>query len=119
MARSRDLHREQYWQQHHHRQHSSGLSIGAYCTRECISAAAFYAWKNRLASSLPALPDPPLFVPVNFASIPRSAATVSSRGVEIELSYHVRLRLDYLPEPEWLCRIAAGLASLPDKEARS
>jgi hypothetical protein len=51
-------------------QHSSGLSISAYCTRECISAAAFYAWKKRLTPLLPALPEPAVFVPVNIASVP-------------------------------------------------
>ena len=119
MARSRDPRREHYWRQHHLRQHSSGLSIGEYCTRECISAAAFYAWKKRLAPSLPALPEPPLFLPVNVASPPRSGGTVAGPGIEIELSNYVRLRLDSLPEPEWLCRITAGLASLLNKEAIS
>ena len=116
MARLRDPRREHYWRQHLVRQHSSGLSIGAYCTRECISAAAFYAWRKRLAPSLPALPEPPLFLPVNVASSPRSVGAVASPGIEIDLSNYVRLRLDSLPEPEWLCRITAGLASLLNKE---
>ena len=33
-----------------------------------------------------------------------------------EIGDRVRLRLDSLPEPEWLCRIVAGLASLLNKE---
>ena len=116
MARSRDPRRERYWRQHHLRQHSSGLSIGAYCTRECISAAAFYAWKKRFTPSLPAIPEPPLFLPVNVASRPPSGGIIAGPGIEIELSNYVRLRLDSLPEPEWLCRITAGLASLLNKE---
>jgi hypothetical protein len=116
MARSRDPRREHYWRQHQLRQHSSGLSIGAYCTRECISAAAFYAWRKRLAPSLPALPEPPLFLPVKLASRPPLGSTVASPAIEIELSNYVRVRLDSLPEPEWLCRITAGLASLLNKE---
>jgi hypothetical protein len=119
MPRSRDSHREYYWRQHHQRQHTSGLSVAAYCTRECISAAAFYAWKNRLISSLPALPEPPLFVPVNLASGSRPADTIIGPGTEIQLPHHVRLRLDSLPEPEWLCRVVAGLACLLSKEATS
>ena len=56
MARIRDLNREHYWRQHHVRQRTSGLSIAAYCQRESISAAAFYAWRHRLgAASLPAV----------------------------------------------------------------
>jgi hypothetical protein len=116
MARSPDPRREHYWRQHHQLQLSSGLSIHAYCTRECISAAAFYAWRKRLAPSLPALFEPPLFVPVTLASSPRLGDTVASTGIEIELSSYVRLRLDSLPEPEWLCRVTAGLASLLNKE---
>jgi hypothetical protein len=119
MARSRDPRREHYWRQHQLRRHSSGLSIGAYCTRECISAAAFYAWRKRLAPSLPALPEPPLFLPVNLASRPPLGSIVASAGIDIELSNYVRLRLDSLPEPEWLCRITAGLASLLNKEVIS
>jgi hypothetical protein len=119
MGRSRDPRREPFWRQHHQRQLSSGLSVHAYCARECISAAAFYAWRKRLAPSLPALPEPPVFVPVSVASSPRLGDTVASTGIEIELSRYVRLRLDSLPEPEWLCRITAGLSSLLNKEVSS
>jgi hypothetical protein len=116
MARSRDPRREHYWWQHQLRQHSSGLSIGACCTRECISAAAFYTWRKRLA---PSLPEPPLFLPVNLAPRPPLGSIVASAGIEIELSNYIRLRLDSLPEPEWLCRITVGLASLLNKEVIS
>ena len=119
MARLRDPHREHYWRQHHLRQRTSGLSIGDYCTRECISAAAFYAWRKRLAPLLPALPEPPLFVPVNLSSATGSAGTLPCHKIEIEVSHYVRLRLDSLPEPEWLCRVTAGLTSLLSKEAIS
>jgi hypothetical protein len=119
MARSRDPRREHYWRQHLLRQHTSGLSIHAYCTRECISAAAFYAWRKRLAPTLPALPEPPLFLPVHLASHAPLGGAVASPGIEIELSSYVRLRLDSLPEPQWLCRVTAGLASLLSKEVIS
>lgn len=119
MARPSVSHREHHWRQHHKRQCSSGLSIADYCRRECISAAAFYAWKNRLATSLPALPEPPLFVPVIRASNRLQTNTVLGPEIAIELPHHVRLRLDSLPEPEWLCRVVAGLTSLVSKEAIS
>lgn len=119
MARSRDLHREEYWRQRHQRQRTSGLSIADYCTRECISAAAFYAWKKRLSTSLPALPERPLFIPVNLALTPRQTDTTVGRGTEVELPHDVRLHLDSLPEPEWLCRLVAGLATILSKEAVS
>lgn len=117
MARTRDLNREYHWRQHHLRQRSSGLSIEAYCQHECISAAAFYAWKRRLGTaSLPAVSSPPLFVPINVAATPHRDNAASDPGVEIKLPQQVRLRLATLPEPEWLCGIVAGLANLPLKE---
>src|SRR5262245_15380861 len=117
MARIRDLNREHYWRQHHVRQRASGLSVAAYCHRESISAAAFYAWKHRLGVvSLPAVANPPLFVPLKVTAEPHRINSASDPGVEIRLPQQVHLRLATLPEPEWLCGIVAGLANLPHKE---
>lgn len=117
MARPKDVNRENTWRQRHQRQAASGLSVAAFCECECISAAAFYAWKKRLAvPSLPALPEPPVFVPVDLDFSPRYAGSLPGHGVEVELPHQVRVRLDTMPEPEWLCRIVAALASLPRKE---
>jgi hypothetical protein len=118
MASIRDFDREYFWRQHHGRQRSSGLSIAAYCQRECISAAAFYAWKHRLSTaSLPAVSTPPLFVPLNVTATSHRLNAAADLGVEVRLPQQVRLRLATLPEPEWLCGIVAGLANLPQKEA--
>ena len=118
MARIMDLNRAHTWRQRHHRQKCSGLSVTAFCSREGISPAAFYAWKHRLAAtSLPALPEPPLFVPLDLDSSPRPTDAVLGCGVEIELPHQVRVRLDTVPEPEWLCRIVAALGGLPRKGA--
>jgi len=118
MARLADPNREHTWRQRHQRQSSSGLSVSEFCAREGISAAAFYAWKKRLAvRSLATLPKPPLFVPLDFDSSPRRAEPVLGRGVEIELPHQVRVRLDTMPEPDWLGRVVAALASLPLTEA--
>jgi hypothetical protein len=117
MARPKDANRENAWRQRHQRQIASGLSVVAFCKRECISTAAFYAWKKRLAvPPLPALPEPPVFVPVGLDFSPRSAGALLGHGVEVELPQQVRVRLDTMPEPEWLCRVVAALASLPRKE---
>jgi hypothetical protein len=117
MARIRDLDREHHWRQHHFRQRSSGLSITAYCQRECISAAAFYAWKHRLgAVPLPAVSNPPVFVALKATAVPHRINAASDSGVEIRLPQQVHLRIANLPEPEWLCGIVAGLANLPNKE---
>jgi hypothetical protein len=118
MARPKDANRENTWRQRHQRQSASGLSVATFCERECISVAAFYAWKKRLAApSLPPLPEPPVFVPVDLDFSPRYTGVILSRGVEVELPHQVRVRLDTTPEPEWLCRIVAALASLSRKEA--
>jgi len=115
MARIMDLNRAQTWRQRHQRQKSSGLSVAAFCSREGISPAAFYAWKHRLAAR--AFPEPPLFVPLDLDSSTRQTDAVLGRGIEIELPHQVRVRLDSVPEPEWLCRVVAALAGLPRKGA--
>jgi IS66 Orf2 like protein len=85
MAHIMDLNRAHTWRQRHQRQKSSGLSVAAFCSREGISPAAFYAWKHRLAArSLPALPEPPLFVPVDLDPSPRQTDAVLGRGVEFD-----------------------------------
>jgi hypothetical protein len=105
MARIMDLNRARRWRQRHQRQESTGLSVTAFCSREGISPAALYAWNHRLAApSLPALPEPPLFVPLDLDSSPQQTDAVLGRGVEIELPHQVRVRRDTVPEPEWLCR---------------
>ncbi len=120
MARIRDLNREHHWRQHHLRQRASGLSIAAYCQREAIAAAAFYASRHRLgAVSLPAIANSPLFVPLKAVTTPHRIDAVSDSGVEIRLPQQVYLRLATLPEPEWLCGIVAGLSNHLSKEAGS
>jgi hypothetical protein len=118
MARVRDLNRKYTWRQRHQRQSSSGLSVAAFWAREGISAEAFYAWRHRLAArSLPARLEPPLFVPLDLDSPHRQTSAALGRGLEVELPNQVRLRLDIMPEPEWLCRVVAALVGLPRKEA--
>jgi hypothetical protein len=118
MARPKDLSLECAWRQRLRRQTSGGLSIPAFCAREGISAASFYSWRRRLAvRSLPARPEPPLFIPLPLESVPAQTDPVVGRGVEIELPHQVRLRFDTVPEPEWVGRVVAALAGLPLREA--
>jgi hypothetical protein len=118
MARPKDLNLERAWRQRLRRQTSSGLSIPAFCASEGISSASFYSWRRRLAvRSLPARPEPPLFVPLHLESVPTQTDPVVGRGVEIELPQQVRLRFDTPPEPEWLGRVVAALAGLALREA--
>jgi hypothetical protein len=118
MARPKDPNLERTWRQRLQRQASSGLSIPAFCAREGVSSASFHSWKRRLtAPSLPARPQPPLFVPLHLDSSQGQADPIPGRSVEIELPHRVRLRFDALPDPQWLGRVVAVLAGLPSQEA--
>ena len=120
MARSKDPDLERTWRQRLQRQTFSGLSILAFCAREGVSSASFYAWKRRLtAPSLAARLRPPLFVPLHLDSASRQVDPLPGGGVEIELPHRVRLRFDAPPEPDWLVRVVAALAGLPSQEATS
>jgi len=118
MARPKDLNLERAWRQRLRRQSTSGLSISAFCAREGVSCASFQAWKRRLAArALPARPEAPLFVPLHLDPQPPEGGQAPVHAVELELPHQVRLRFDSPPEPEWLGRVVAVLASLPRLEA--
>jgi hypothetical protein len=117
MARPKDLGLEHTWRRRLRRQAASGLSIPAFCVREGVSSASFYAWRRRLAAPPPAAPpEPPLFVPLHLDPSPHPDDTTAGRGFVIELPHHVRLRCDAAPEPEWLGRLVAALAGLRPRE---
>ena len=118
MARPKDPNLERTWRQRLQRQTSSGLSIPAFCAREGVSSASFHSWKRRLtAPSLPARPQPPLFVPLHLDPSAGQADPLPAGGVELELPHQVRLRFDAPPEPDWLVRVVAALAGLASQEA--
>lgn len=118
MARPKDPDLEHAWRQHLQRQSQSGLSISAFCAREGVSSASFYAWKRRLAArSSPARPEPTLFVPLRLDTRSHEDGRSPRQGVELNLPHQVRLRFDSPPEPEWLGRVVAALAGLPRREA--
>ena len=118
MARPKDPNLERAWRQRLQRQSTSGLSIASFCAREGVSSASFQAWKRRLAArSLPARPEPPLFVPLSLDPHPPEGGLPPFHRVELELPHQVRLRFDSPPEPEWLGRVVAALAGLPRQEA--
>jgi hypothetical protein len=120
MARPRDPDLERAWRQRLQRHSTSGLSISAFCAHEGVSSNSFQTWKRRLAArSLPPRPQPPLFVPLHLDPDPPQPAQPLFHGVEIELPHQVRLRLDSLPQPQWLGRVVAAIAGLPPQEATS
>src|SRR5262249_3652893 len=117
MARPKDLSLEHTWRLRLRRQAASGLSISAFCSREGVSSPPFYAWRRRLPPPPTAgRPDRPLFGPLQFDSAPRPEETAPDHGFEIELPHHVRLRCAAAPEPEWLGRLVAALASVAPQE---
>ncbi len=120
MARPRDPNLEHTWRQRLLRQSTSGLSISVFCALEGVSSSSFQSWKRRLAArSLPALPEPPLFVPLHLDPDPPQASHVISHRLELELPHQVRLRFDSPPQPEWVARLVAALAGLHHQEATS
>ena len=81
MARPKDLGLEHTWRRRLRRQATSGLSIPAFCAREGVSSASFYAWRRRLAAPprrratrpAPVRPAPPrsLAPPGGDGTVPR------------------------------------------------
>ena len=99
MARPKDPNLERAWRQRLRRQTSSGLSIAAFCAREGVSSASFHAWKRRLtARSLPARPEPPLFVPLHLDPHPHRSRSASS-AVGSRSSYPTRSDSASTPRP--------------------
>jgi transposase len=98
----------QRWQQRLERFRRSGLTVPAFCDREGISAAAFYAWRRRLQHdpALPAAADPRL-VPVRFVTPPTSAP------VEVVLPSGLTLRLSPDCDLAWLRRFLPLLGVTP------
>jgi len=118
MARPKNPDLEKLWRQRCHRQAVSGLSVAAFCAREGVYPTGFCSWKRRLAAAPePAARRSSLFVPVRIPNQPRDLDPSPTRGVVLELPHRVRLRLDGPPEPEWLGRLVAAMAALPDREA--
>jgi hypothetical protein len=118
MARPKDPDLERLWRERLRRQSQSGLPVAAFCAREGVSPAAFYYWKRSLApAARPASPRPDLFVPVRVPREPRQHAGSMAPGVVLDLPHRVRIHLSATPEPEWLARLVATLAELPDREA--
>lgn len=117
MARPRDPGLERAWRQRLERQSQSDLSISAFCAREKVSSSSFHAWKRRLVARLsPVRPVSPLFVPLHIAPLSREDGRSPRHGIELELPHQVRLRFDSPPDPEWLGRVVAALATLPRRE---
>jgi hypothetical protein len=117
MARPKDLGLEHTWRRRLRRQATGGQSIPAFCEREGVSTASFYAWRRRLAAPPAATrSDPPLFVPIRLDPSIRPDGTPPALGFEIELPHRIRLRCAAAPDPLWLGRLVVALAGLAPRE---
>ena len=108
MPRAADPTTHHRWQQRLQRFARSGLSVPAFCSREDISPAAFYAWRHRLRSEARPSPDaPPQFLPVHLAEPPPSAP------VELLLPSGCVLRLVPGCDPAWVRQLLDLLGVQP------
>jgi transposase-like protein len=98
----------QRWQQRLERFRHSGLTVPAFCDREGISAASFYAWRRRLQHDTAApADDMPRLVPVHLVTPPASAP------VELLLPSGCVLRLSPDCDVAWLRQLLPVLGVEP------
>lgn len=91
MARQADGRTEQRWRERFRRYERSGLTVAAFCEREGVSTASFYAWRRKLSSD-PVAPvvathsaETPRFVPVAVRSAATGVRIVPPGGAVVEL----------------------------------
>jgi hypothetical protein len=98
----------QRWQQRLDRFRSSGLTVPAFCKREGVSTASFYAWRRRLRHDpAPPASDSPRLVPVRLAALPAPAP------VELLLPSGLVVRLPSEVELGWLRQLLGLLGVAP------
>jgi transposase len=98
----------QRWQERLQRFCRSGLTVPAFCDREGISTASFYAWRRRLQhDSPPPAADAPRLVPVRLVTPPASAP------VELLLPSGCVLRLSPDCDLAWLRQLLPVLGVAP------
>ena len=105
----RDLAKERRWRELIERQLASGLSARAFCRREELSAASFYAWRRTIdeRAGRASAKACPAFVPVTGS--PRAA------GFVLELSGGRVLRLPETMPPTRLAELVHALDDLAEK----
>ena|ERR1700686_5079442 len=74
------------WQQRLLRFERSGLSVSAFCDREEVSTASFYAWRRRLRLASPDAPESPRFLPVRVLAAAVPVELVLPGGAVLRLN---------------------------------
>jgi transposase len=98
----------QRWHQRLERFRRSGLTVPAFCGREGVSTASFYAWRRRLRLDLaPPAPDTARLVPV------RLLTPLVGAPVELALPSGVVLRLSPDADLAWLRQLLGLLGVAP------
>src|SRR5262245_15657097 len=98
----------QRWQQRLDRFRRGGLTVPAFCKREGVSTASFYAWRRRIGHDpAPPVSDTPCLVPVRLGAPPASAP------VELLLPSGLVLRLPSEVELDWLRQLLGLLGVAP------
>jgi hypothetical protein len=96
------------WQQRLERFRNSGLTVPAFCDREGISPASFYAWRRRLRHyTTPPAADVPRLLPVHLVTPP------AGTPVELLLPSGVVLRLSPDTDLAWLRQLLPLLGVAP------
>jgi transposase len=109
LGRRPDPATQQRWQQRLERFRRSGLTVPAFCDREGISTASFYAWRRRLQTAAPrpaSAGDTPRLVPVRISP-------AASAPVELLLPSGSVLRLSPDCDLAWLRQLLPLLGVAP------
>ncbi len=112
MPRTPDLKRHALWRECICRQVDSGLTIAQFCARERLPVATFHSWRRRLrlidlADRHPALPAPPLFLPVT-VRVPEPALG-EPLPIVADLPNGIRLRIP-TADVQLACRLVCAVA---------
>ena len=101
------------WRQRLQRFERSGLSVGAFCTKEGVSLPSFYAWRRRLRQPSAEQPARPVVVPGGSARLVSVSVIPAAGPVEILLPGGIVLRLTPGCDLDFVRSLVATLGERP------
>jgi hypothetical protein len=107
----RDPAKEQFWRRTLQQWQHSGLSVRAFCLRQRLAEAGFYAWRRTLAQRdrVESPPSPPAFVAVNVVEQPQATPV----AIEVVLGNGRVLRIGAGFDRDVLVRVVQALEGRP------